>query len=325
MMIFKTLLTFFIAAVITTGFQAQVIEQRSPLSRVYEGVFRWNKRQTPVYTQAIHEAAIPAQRIRNQAPVEPPFYFYRTTVSRSVFATVPVFTFTPDHIQDERVILYLSGGSYINPPSAVHFPFLDRLADRLNMVIHLPVYHRAPNVTHPVSEDILIRFYQALRADHPVILMGDSAGGGFVLGLTHTMLDTAIDPPERIITLAPWLDITLSNPDVAKVNLVDPFLNPTAAQYLGDLWRGETAANDPRVSPLFADFSRLEAPILTMIGTYDVLYPDTLLLKEKAREWALDYHHFEKPKMAHVYMLYPFLEEAKEAFEIIVEFIGERS
>ncbi|MGW7642324.1 alpha/beta hydrolase fold domain-containing protein [Streptomyces decoyicus] len=45
--------------------------------------------------------------------------------------------------------------------------------------------------------------------------MGDSPGGGMALAIPQRLRDTGGRPPDRLVLIAPWLDITLGNPAVA--------------------------------------------------------------------------------------------------------------
>jgi len=51
-----------------------------------------------------------------------------------------------------------------------------------------------------------------------LIMMGDSAGGGFALALAQKLKNESIDQPAQIILLSPWLDITLTNPDIKEID-----------------------------------------------------------------------------------------------------------
>ncbi|WP_432215797.1 alpha/beta hydrolase [Streptomyces hygroscopicus] len=42
--------------------------------------------------------------------------------------------------------------------------------------------------------------------------MGDSAGGGMAPAIAQRLRDTGGRPPDRLVLIAPWLDITLGNP-----------------------------------------------------------------------------------------------------------------
>lgn len=57
-----------------------------------------------------------------------------------------------------------------------------------------------------------------------LIFMGDSAGGGFALALAQKIRDENDPQPGQIILLSPWLDITLTNPNINDIDGIDPFL-----------------------------------------------------------------------------------------------------
>lgn len=56
-----------------------------------------------------------------------------------------------------------------------------------------------------------------------LILMGDSAGGGFVLALAQFMKQEEVPQPSQLILLSPWLDLSLSNPNIKEIDPSDFF------------------------------------------------------------------------------------------------------
>ena len=45
-------------------------------------------------------------------------------------------------------------------------------------------------------------------------IMGDSAGGGMSLALAQKFREECLPQPSNIVLLSPWLDITMTNPDI---------------------------------------------------------------------------------------------------------------
>ena len=65
-------------------------------------------------------------------------------------------------------------------------------------------------------------------------IAGDSAGGGLALGLAETLADAGLPQPERIVLLSPWLDLTLSHPDLPAVEAHDPWLSSVGLRVAGE-------------------------------------------------------------------------------------------
>ena len=129
--------------------------------------------------------------------------------------------------------------------------------------------------------------------------------------------DRGLAAPYRTVLISPWLDVTLTAPDIPALAAKDPFLAPAGLAAAGGLYRGRLPAEDPRVSPINGDLSGL-GPITEASGTHDILHSDAkrFVPLAKAASVSLDYH--EAPGMLHVYPLFP-IPEAKHARRTISE------
>lgn len=79
----------------------------------------------------------------------------------------------------ERIILYLHGGAYVNEIANLHIIFCDKLAKKTNSTVFAPIYPLAPNHTYEETYLIVKDMYDLLlKFKKPIIIMGDSAGGG---------------------------------------------------------------------------------------------------------------------------------------------------
>jgi acetyl esterase/lipase len=150
--------------------------------------------------------------------------------------------------------------------------------------------------------------------------MGDSSGGGISLALSQRLREDGQPQPGHVILLSPWLDATLSNPDIPAIDKIDPFLGVEGLKYGGEVYARDVDPRSYLVSPVYGNLKGL-APITLFIGTRDILWPDCRRLRDRAREEgvALDYREYDG--MVHDWMLGP-LPEAKRAIREIVEKIG---
>ncbi len=138
-----------------------------------------------------------------------------------------VFTLTPKQKGSNKHILYLHGGAYVGGFVKVHWNFLAYLLQHLQCSITAPDYPLAPKYTYKEAFEVVATTYKSLlESVHPdnLILMGDSAGGGFALALAQKMRNETVPTPSQLILLSPWLDITLTNPEIAKIDPADPFM-----------------------------------------------------------------------------------------------------
>lgn len=244
-------------------------------------------------------------------------------VSTREFKGRTVWTITPKESASEKYILYLHGGGYVNGFSALHWQFMSNLVSALGCTVIAPDYPLTPE--HQVEDvfDMVFPLYQELlvaAGASNVVVMGDSAGGGIGLALAMRARDEDIAQPSDIVLLSPWLDATMSNPDVQKIDRFDPFLDVKGLQYLGKIYAGEADPTNYLVSPIYGSLKNL-APVTLFIGTHDVFVADCRKFKAKAEAEGIhvDYHEYES--MVHVWMLMR-LPEAKKAAKAIVDKFG---
>jgi len=328
MKVIKTILLFIIISLATLSVSAKVIEDRSALSKMIELTFRVNQLFQKDYTDESAEAYL-NEKAKENEPIydlsqdyDIPLLNADTSITESHLNGMRVFEFKPTTPSGD-VLIYLHGGAYVSSASSLHFRFVDKLASETNLTVYLPLYPLAPLSNAEEVFPLMHDFYDYLTNqynNHNLFIMGDSAGGGLALGFTLDLLNLEKPLPDKIILNAPWLDLELDNEAVELAQQKDPFLNNNNAKYLGDAWRNGLDVLDYRVSPIHGDFTGLPETLL-FIGTYDILHPDALLFKEKANADGVDLTFIEGDKMLHVYPLYPFMKEAKDAFDTLTDFL----
>ena len=74
--------------------------------------------------------------------------------------------------------------------------------------------------------------------------MGDSSGGGIGLALVQRLREEGREQPANIVLLCPWLDASLSNPEVTVYDKIDPFLDMEVGNPGGGNLRQMRHAND---------------------------------------------------------------------------------
>ncbi|KHD45508.1 alpha/beta hydrolase [Streptococcus hongkongensis] len=230
----------------------------------------------------------------------------------------------PNNKTNQKVIFYLHGGSYLNNPTTYHIDMLKTLSTSLDAKIVLPIYPKAPTYTYDVAMPKLIELYRETlnsTAAKNITIMGDSAGGGLALGLALALKDNNLQQPKDIVLLSPWLDVTMSNPDIQKFESNDPILSAWGLRKVGEIWsrRGEENSKHPYVSPIYGDVTNL-APITMFVGTHEIFYPDIKKFEKSLTEKNHPHQLFEAEKMNHVYPIYP-IEEAKTAQYQIIDTI----
>lgn len=161
-------------------------------------------------------------------------------------------------------------------------------------IVTLVSYPLAPHSPGKDSIPHLSRLYLTLMLESTangerVTFMGDSAGGNVVLSLILHILKQGGKEgpvPHSIFVVSPCVDARNSNPQMKDVEPNDPILR---VDFTGDVaakWALGTDRSDPIVSPLLDDLEILATRNVRLdgvVGTYDVLAPDALLLLKKAQ------------------------------------------
>ena len=127
--------------------------------------------------------------------------------------------------------------------------------------------------------------------------------------------------PKKIILSSPWLDVSLTNPDIQHVIPKDNALEIKSLQKAGMLWAGELDLKDPKVSPIYGRFDNI-AKISMFMGTAEIFVSDGRKLVEKLTKENIPFNYYEYPKMLHCWILLP-LPESKVALTQIMKLINE--
>lgn len=244
-------------------------------------------------------------------------------VTQRDFRGHPVWTIAPKQNPGTKQIIYLHGGGFVNSFASQQWNFMCRLIDALDCTVTAPNYPHAPEYyVHDVF-DFLLPLYDevaSVAGSASVIVMGDSSGGGIALALAQLLREKGREQPANVILLSPWLDASLSHPDVPVFDKIDPFLDMQGLKYAGALYARDVDLTNYLVSPVFGSLKNL-APISLFTGTRDILFPDCRKLRDRAEAEGVKLNYHEYEAMLHDWMLIS-LPESKQALREIVAIIG---
>ncbi|MER5386052.1 alpha/beta hydrolase [Streptomyces sp. NPDC002688] len=219
-----------------------------------------------------------------------------------------------------RHALYLHGGAYIHEIIPRHWSLIAKTAVASSTRFTVPIYPVAPlgvaEDVVPAATDLAEEIIARVGADRTALL-GDSAGGGMAMAVALQLRERGLAAPYRTVLISPWLDVSLTAPDIPALAAKDHFLAPAGLAAAGELYRGELPAEDTRVSPIKGDFSGL-GPITLLSGTLDILHSDAKRFVPLARAAGVPVDYYEAPGMIHVFPLFP-IPEAKRARQISAE------
>ena len=256
--------------------------------------------------------------LEEDEPYKIPKLIYHTKVESKDFFGCQVVTFN-DIENTEYIVIYLHGGIYVNEIRRPHILFCDKLAKKINGSVFAPIYPLAPNHTYEETYEIVEKLYDyMLTLDKPIIIMGDSAGGGLSAAFCEYLAVNDSPQPKNLILISPWVDVTMSG-DYDGVEF-DPMLGIDGLREMGKAWAGDLNPKDYKISPLFGEVTKLPKTTL-FVGTHEILYSDIIKFHDKLKDNSIDAELNIAEEMTHVYAIYPLIPEAKEAFNHIVEII----
>ncbi len=220
-------------------------------------------------------------------------------------------------------ILFLHGGAYVREASPLHWRFMSEFIEKLKCKLTFIDYPLAPKSNYKETREMLQKSYDKLLRMYPndkFILMGDSAGGGLALAFLQKLKNENGRMPDKTVLFSPWLDISMSNPQIKAVERLDLLLSLEDLIEEGESYADGDDISLPFLSPIYGTLDGL-GDVAVFYGTYEVLLPDCLLLKEKARiSFDSRFVFFEFPGMQHDFILFP-IPEAEKAIKEACEFI----
>lgn len=224
---------------------------------------------------------------------------------------------------EAKQILFIHGGGYVEQPLVWHWRFLHKLTREVNSTVYVPIYPKAPNYqVKDAVKSVLSVYKYLLETGRPedIVIMGDSAGGGLSLAFAQYLSEQGLPQPGHIVLLSPWLDITLSNPEIVKMLDQEPMLDWDSLVEAGKRYAGDMPRSRYLVSPIYGDLSNL-GQITLFIGTHEFFLPDARKFRDLASRHSVSINYYEYPKMNHVFPVFP-IPEADQALKQIVDIIS---
>lgn len=205
---------------------------------------------------------------------------------------------------DSHIILYIHGGAYVNQLNYQHTLYCYVLSRILKKRIIIPAYPLAP--LHDYKEAYTLRYdlYSMLCDEYEhITLMGDSAGGGFILGFSQYLNTKALRQADSIIAFSPWGDLSMSE-EYDDEN--DPILGNVGLKMMSERWSDDEVYNY-KVSPLYGDNHNLPRTLITA-GTNEIFFQDIKKYYEKLVDDGVDAELIVGEGLFHIYPLFPIHE-----------------
>ena len=184
----------------------------------------------------------------------------------------------------------------------------------------------APGATCEDAIQFVNQVYQGLldkKYINPsdITVVGDSAGAGLALALAMDLHKQNRETPSHVMLLSPWLDVTMSNPDINAIDKKDKIMGIGPLQLAGKVYAGDLKTTDYRVSPIYGDLSGV-SKLSVFVGTHDLFVADSRKLKRRAESEGVSCNYFEYPKMFHGWF-FVGMKESKVAVQQICGLLKE--
>lgn len=223
----------------------------------------------------------------------------------------------------QRVVLHLHGGGFAFGSAKCSVEYCERLSKAIDGRCLALEYRLAPENPFPAALDDAVEAYRWLLARgyaaDRVFLSGESAGGGLAVSTAVAIRDAELPRPAGVLVLSPLVDCALTSPSIDFCEGKDPIIDRDILTYMATGYFQSCSANDPRISPVYADLTGL-SPILIQASRKEVLVDDALRLAKRAREAGVSVQLSIYDERLHIFSLYPFLPNAEQALKEIRNF-----
>jgi acetyl esterase/lipase len=241
---------------------------------------------------------------------------------------VPATWFGEPALAARGTILYLHGGAWVMHLPGVYRRFATLLSTLTGMRVLLPEYRLAPEHPFPAAIDDCFATYTWLleqgHADRPLVVAGDSAGGGLTLVTLMRARSAMLRMPDCAVMLSPAADLTFSGPSVRYNADADPMFSIASIDLLADQYCPGQDLGNPRISPLFGSWDGLP-PLLFHVGSTEMLLDDSVRAHDRARQAGVDATIEVYRGVPHVFHVFAWLPEARLATRAIGEYITSRT
>ena len=209
------------------------------------------------------------------------------TVTDAEMDGVPVLDIRPEGWEDNgKVLVYTHGGAYVVFSARSTLASSAPMSRATGLRVISVNYTTAPFAKWEEIQEQVISVFQSLLSEEytmeDIALYGDSAGGGLAVSTVLNLRERGMGMPAAAVLWSPWVDLTNAGDTANTLENADPtlsydgLLNESAKAFADGL-----DLTDPRVSPLYADFSGGFSPSLIQAGTKEILLSTAVRLFQK--------------------------------------------
>jgi len=223
-------------------------------------------------------------------------------------------------------MLYFHGGGFVQPMFKVHWPLVAAMVKYCGISVTVPLYPVVPEAPHCAQDALADAVYATMVEHHDpakIILNGDSAGGHMALALALRLARNGGPMPGKLALFAPWLDLTLADPEIAVVEPHDLMLKIGTLRACGEMVAGVRDPGCAEVSPFYTPANELAQlpPTRIWTGRHDLFIIDSRTFTTKLRAAGVDAKLYEYEAAPHVFMAITPTREAKDVLGLLRDFL----
>ena len=226
------------------------------------------------------------------------------------------WTSTPD-ADPAHVVLYLHGGGYVLGSLDSHRHLAAEIGRACGARTLAVDYRLAPEHPFPAPVEDTVAAYRYLLASgvaaSRIVMAGDSAGGGLVVGAMLALKEAGLPLPACGWCLSPWVDMQALGESFTDRAKADPTVQRETILTMAQWYMADADPRHPGAAPIYGDLAGLP-PLLIQVGAAETLLDDAIALARRAgaADVVVDLQIW--PEMIHVWHLYfPVLSAGRRA------------
>lgn len=226
---------------------------------------------------------------------------------------------------DRSVILYLHGGAFNCHLPNAYRSVTRKLSKVCGVDIVMPDYRLAPQNKFPAGLEDCVASYEYLLdqgiSPKNIAICGDSAGGNFTFTTMVEIARKGLPMPACAIAISPVTDARDLTDSMIENSKTEYYFSENTMEPVLKCYLNEAdSVDDPRISPILSDLSKLP-PILLHASYGEMLEEQSKIMHQAILDaggqstlklWA---------DVPHVFHMINGLPEGKEAFEDIGSFV----
>jgi monoterpene epsilon-lactone hydrolase len=247
--------------------------------------------------------------------------------------SIRTLKFSHEKFEENKCILYFHGGGYVAGSPETHQNMLLLLAKLSSKNIYAIDYSLSPEHPFPQAIEDAISSYNALLKlgyeSKNIVFGGDSAGGNLALVTTLKLQETKKKLPSKIFLLSPWADLTGEGQSIRDNSISDPYLSYddwlntslSMKKTVEEWYAPNQNYKNPLISPVFANYHNFPETLI-QVSDIEILFSDSKEVTSKIKKGDNKVTLSVYRDLPHVWQIFTFLPEAKDALNEISSFIS---